>query len=504
MTNCVYFALGIHDHQPVGNFPEVFEHATQTSYLPFLEVLDDYPEIPMTFHFSGILLKWLADHHPEFIERLKKMVKRGQVELQTGGFYEPILPMIPDRDKVGQIKKLTDYVKDLFDYEPTGMWLAERVWEPSLAKPIAEAGVKYIAVDDSHFKMVGFTDEQLYGYYVTEEQGYPLAIFPISEALRYLVPFRVVEENFAFFKGLAAKGGESLVVLHDDGEKFGVWPGTHQWVYKEKWLAKFFQMLRDNKEWIKCVTFNQYMQNHSSLGPVYLPTASYHEMMQWALPPAKGRQLEHLFHEEESKPYQPFLRGGFWRAFFSKYIESNNMHKKMLYVGDKINQLPKKRQAEALDALWTGQCNCGYWHGIFGGLYLNHLRTAIYQNLLRAESLVDAEVHPSDPSWVETERLDFFRDGSECLLTSSKKFNFYFHLTKGGTLFELDDKRKLFNILNTMTRREEAYHDKLIQASKAEDQEATEEGSKSIHDLVISKEEGLPISFIMTGIEEAL
>jgi predicted glycosyl hydrolase (DUF1957 family) len=35
------------------------------------------------------------------------------------------------------------------------MWLAERVWEPHLAKPIAEAGVEYVILDDNHFKAAG-------------------------------------------------------------------------------------------------------------------------------------------------------------------------------------------------------------------------------------------------------------------------------------------------------------------------------------------------------------
>ncbi len=489
MTQSLYFTLGVHNHQPVGNFPEVFQYATESAYRPFIDRLYEHPGIPMTFHFTGILLRWIAEHHPSLIDRLRVLVERGQVEIQTGGFYEPILPMVPDRDKIGQIRKLTAYVQDLLGCTPTGMWLAERVWEPSLAKPIAEAGVKYIVIDDSHFKSVGFSDEQLYGYYVTEEQGVPLAIFPISEPMRYLVPFRLVEETEKYFRSVATEEGNRLVVLADDGEKFGVWPGTHQWVYKEGWLDKFFQMLETNRDWVKMVTFQDYLQAQRSLGPVYLPTASYSEMMQWALPAPRSRELERLMHEPGTEACRPFLKGGFWRVFLAKYIESNNLHKKMLRVGDRIARMPEAKQAEALDALWTGQCNCSYWHGVFGGLYLNHLRTAIYQNLLRAEKYADAALHKGK-SWVEAEKTDFFRDGGQCLLVSTPCFNYYFNLFQGGALFELDDKAKEFNLLNTMTRREEAYHYKLL-APKTEASGGNQEGSKSIHDLVLTKEEGL-------------
>jgi 4-alpha-glucanotransferase len=490
LTGHVCYTFGIHNHQPVGNFPDVFEYATKSAYQPFLEILDRYPDIRMSFHFTGILLEWLLDNHPEMIEMIRRMVERGQVEMMTGGYYEPILPMISDRDKIGQIKKLTRFIKDQFGTKPRGLWLAERVWEPGLAKPLVEAGVRYVVMDDSHFKMAGFTEDQLLGYYVTEEQGHPLAIFPISEKMRYYIPFKMVEESIEHFRKTASEDGRNLVVLADDGEKFGVWPGTHKWVYQEKWLEKYFEALQANKDWIHVLPFAEYLDQYPSLGPVYLPTASYTEMMQWVLPAEKSSELEKLLHEPQSEPYRPYMRGGYYRNFLVKYRESNNLHKKMFYVSDKIENFSKKKKKEALDALWTGQCNCAYWHGLFGGLYLNHLRKAIYENLIRAENIVDEKNH-KEKNWIDIDKVDFFRDGGRCLLACTPKMNLYFDLTAGGALFELDERKKLFNILNTMTRRPEAYHEKLTQAPQPSGENSPEDTPKSIHDIIQVKEEGL-------------
>ena len=74
------------------------------SYLPFLDVLEGYPEIPFVLHTSGPLLEWLVEQHPEYIARLRRMVEAGRVEILGGGFFEPILTMIPHRDRVGQIR----------------------------------------------------------------------------------------------------------------------------------------------------------------------------------------------------------------------------------------------------------------------------------------------------------------------------------------------------------------------------------------------------------------
>ena len=189
MQKPVYLIIGVHNHQPVGNFGFIFEEAYQKAYLPFMNILEKHPSIKMTFHYSGVLLEWILVNHPEFFEKLRKLVKSGQVEFMTGGFYEPIFPMIPDRDKKGQIKLMTEFIRSNLGYDPKGLWLPERVWEPSLPKPLAESGVEYTVTDDYHFMKIGKKADELNGYYLTEEQGFPVKVFPISEKLRYLIPF---------------------------------------------------------------------------------------------------------------------------------------------------------------------------------------------------------------------------------------------------------------------------------------------------------------------------
>ena len=67
----VNFLFGIHNHQPVGNFDFIFEDAYQKSYLPFLESLENHPKIRIAQHYSGILLDWIKENHPEYLERTR-------------------------------------------------------------------------------------------------------------------------------------------------------------------------------------------------------------------------------------------------------------------------------------------------------------------------------------------------------------------------------------------------------------------------------------------------
>jgi hypothetical protein len=495
----IKFAFAIHNHQPIGNFQHVFQHAYSHSYLPFLEILERYPRFKISLHFSGILLEWIKEHHPEIMDKLKSMVKRGQVEMLSGGFYEPILAIIPDRDKIGQIIKLSEFLLEEFGTQPEGMWLAERIWEPHLPKPISQAGIKYTIVDDSHFKYSGLSDQQLTGYYLTEEEGQVLALFSSSKFLRYSIPFKEPEETIQYLKKIATEEGENLIVYGDDGEKFGVWPKTHEHCYKDRWIERFFEEIGRNADWIEMILLKDALNQLAPKGRVYLPTASYQEMMQWALPPhafQEYEEFESLLKEQNLYDrFGIFVRGGFWRNFLAKYPESNNMHKKMLSLSERISEIEKKKAKskaklnQAKDLLWQGQCNCPYWHGVFGGLYLPHLRKAVYQNLIQAEKLVD-ELSHTTKSWVDHHIYDFDGDGKDELLVNTPVFGLGFSLSSGGSLFELDLKSKGINLLDILSRREEGYHKKLIERQQRQ-QEQDEEQVASIHDLILTKEEGL-------------
>jgi len=163
------------------------------------------------------------------------------------------------------------------------------------------------------------------------------------------------------------------------------------------------------------------------------------------------------------------------------------MHKKMLFVSSKVHSInretaDRKISDEAYDRLWAGQCNCAYWHGVFGGLYLNHLRSAIYNHLIEAEKIIDKDT-------ADIHKLDFDIDGRDELLLENSKLNLYFDPNDGGSLFELDYKPLSVNLTNVLTRREEAYHKKIREKIKKHTVDV--QGPESIHDLVLAKEEGL-------------
>ena len=490
----INFLFGIHNHQPVGNFDFVFEEAFHRAYLPFLEVLQQFPSIKIAIHFSGILLDWLVEHRPEIIGLVRKLVRRGQLEILTGGYYEPILNTIPEKDRMGQIDKLTRTVKKLFDYQPKGLWLTERVWEPTLPSVLNKAGIKYTITDDTHFKYAGLKENKLQGYYLTEDLGHTVSIFPINKRLRYTIPFEDPGVTLDILKSSASNDGENIIVFADDGEKFGAWPNTYDHVYTNKWLERFFSLLNENLDWINIIHFSEAIKEFHPLGKIYLPTASYAEMMHWSLFPETYQAYEnfeeYLKRQDFYEQAQVFVRGGFWRNFLAKYPEVTDMYKKMLQVSKKLWSLPenkRNRSTTTFDNLWAGQCNCPYWHGVFGGLYLPHLRDAIYTNLINAQSLAARLAGDTFPM---IEDVNPNIDGHSELMVAMKHYTAYLNLSKGGMMYELDYKPVNKNLLDTLSRHREGYHAKLSSATVIGSQFERDE-TASIHDLVLAKEPDL-------------
>ncbi len=465
-TGSIHLGLLLHNHQPVGNFPWVFQQVYEEAYLPMLTALERHSGVRLSLHYTGSLLDWLEEAHPDFLQRIASLVQRGQVEMVSGGYYEPILPAIPDTDKIAQIRRLTARIERDLGTKPTGMWIAERVWEPGLPRLIREADIEWTVLDDVHFKNVGLEDQDLYGYYATEDQSSVLKVYATSKTLRYTIPWRPVRETIEALRDLATPDGKRILVMGDDGEKFGSWPETNTYSWgndgRSGWVDEFFHTLEQNSSWLLTTPLGEYARTHHARGRVYLPTSSYIEMTEWALPPKKsflfGKLLHQLEHTQQDD-YMQFMRGGFWRNFMARYPEINTQHKKMLRVHDQVYAAGATTACGTVD-LWKAQANDTYWHGLFGGIYMAHVRSAIYHHLIKAENAAACLLQPQIP-WQRYEFTDFDRDTHDELIIESDQQNLYIDPQRGGTIFEWDLRRSAHNLTSVMTRQLEGYHQTL-------------------------------------------
>ncbi len=483
MVNKTKLLFGIHMHQPVDNFDWVIQHGVEVCYGPFFEVMSRYPEFRFSVHCSGWLMEQIQEFHPKLYKQMMTLAQKGSIEFFSAGYYEPILSVIPSEDRVTQINMLNDSIVSDFKQTPKGLWLTERVWESSLIPDLNHTGIKYTVMDDYHFQCAGFDEDILDGYYMSEEGGKEIGLFPISKKLRYAIPFLNVDSAIKAIKSFNREE-DSAAIIFDDAEKFGMWPGTYEWVYEKGWLESFVQAVLAD-EVIETMHFGEYYEEKPTRGIAYLPNTSYYEMGEWSLRADDALKLEALKEEMGDDRYEKegvkFLKGGIWKNFFVKYEESNRIHKRIM-------ELSKAR--ESVDdhdfdtALYKSQSNDALWHGVFGGLYLPNLRDNVYRYIIEGEN-----VRYGKKNLLLRDQNEL--DGYDKVKAVTAKYIFRFDGAHGGQLVEFDSRKECFNWQNTLTRRKEAYHHRLLENKQTEKVSFTEEGINTIHHAAVEIDDTL-------------
>jgi alpha-amylase len=198
-------------------------------------------------------------------------------------------------------------------------------------------------------------------------------------------------------------------------------------------------------------------------------------MTEWALSPesspAFGRglgQFEALADGDQLRPF--FKAGGYWRNFKARYPESDEMYCRMLGVSQRLAALETSPQSDpdyldlARQELYRGQCNCPYWHGSFGGLYLPHLRNAVYRSLIAAHNALDDAEGRAGPR-VSALVGDFNLDARQEVRLENNRLIAFVRPALGGHVYELDVRHNMTNVLATLDRRPEAYHAAIREAA---------------------------------------
>jgi alpha-amylase len=408
--------IGMYNHLPEGLPDGDFERVYQTCYRPFLSVLNRFPDIQAALFFSGSLLKRLETRHPEYLMLLEEMTARRQIELLGGGFYAPILPLIPASDRLGQIELLTTYLRKSFGKRPRGCFLSEYAWEPWLASTLQTCGMDYTFLTEGQFKtaMGGKGDHEAV---ITEDQGRCITVFPSFDCSQSF------DKPLGFDEAIRRiAGGEkrSLAVLMAPGEGLmELWERSgleSPDIYIERTLA----WLRNNALDMETIVPARYLKAKKSSVRAYFPgTAS------------KRYSADSAAALDSSAPAsQPSLRNAILRS-----AASASLYSRMYYVHLIIGQLrgDRSRKKTASEDLWRGQCGDAYWSAPNGGIALPLIREAAYKALLDAEQTT--RIKGSFKPGILRADTDF--DGQKEIIYQGSELNAYLHL-RGAALTELD------------------------------------------------------------------
>ncbi len=249
-------------------------------------------------------------------------------------------------------------------------------------------------------------------------------MFATSKQMRYLIPWKPVPEVIDYFESEAAENGTAIAIMGDDGEKFGSWPGTYEWCYEKGWMEDFFNAIEQNSDWLEMITPGEYANRFPPLGRIYLPTASYAEMMEWSLPANVSTEFVEIEHEWSNKidrcaplPSRRFL------AQLPGQIPGNKQHaQENALRHDKVWRMPDgPEKEEAKDQLWMGQCNCRSGTGSWGHLLHTHSHGQLLPSD-RGEKIADRQLIGG--SWASSTVKDFDADSLPEVLLESNELTF--------------------------------------------------------------------------------
>jgi len=432
--------LGCCFSPPIHASDEELEEYYQVAVKPFLAVAYRFPDVPLTLHFSGPLLEWLQNQHSEYLTALSEMIRRKQVEILGGGYFDPILPLIPPTDRLGQIEELTTLVRKLLGRRPRGLWLTKGVWDPGLVVHLTGSGMEYTFLEESDFRRAGIAPQQIGLPRLTEQQGRLLTVFPYHQELAQKVQEGDFEPFVTLVPSRRRKDRQLLsVFLSVESPTDGAF-----FTRGENGLEAFLQLIRSFYPEIEAVSASGFLKkNQQALERAYFSGTTFEDL---------GRRIGSS------------VRGGSqsWKQFLAHDEAANQLYNKMVYVHLLVSSLrgDKYRKKSAYDDLWRSQ----NWLGYFGSTpeVASH-RQKSFAALLNAEALLrdKARFQPSLTS------QDFDLDGVKEFLFQGRSYNLYVDPV-GGQVFEWDVLDKPWNYIGagTSERPAQGFVDRFFRADR--------------------------------------
>ena len=466
----------LHFHQPTGVHPNAIEKAFDDYYEVLLDQIEGSPQLRLNLHFTGTVLEHALAHRPAFLDRLRRLWKQDRIEVLGGAFHDPVLPSIPDRDALGQLRYTSNFFTRHLGRAPLGAWLCLRAWDPGRIRTLAMTGVRYTLLDDAQFVIAGLHPDEIHGWYTTERSGHALSIFPIDATFVDAVQVSDRDGLVSTLQGLARNVGTQR--SHPE-----VFAGDGEALMRSGQLLQLLSVLREEHHWVKTLTLEQAWSGFPGRGRLYLPTSCQPELGDWCRPAAAvarrrtwAREMALMGVWEQA---QQFEGGVVWDNFLVKYPEANRVHKRMLRVSRRIDELRtvlarnhragKKVEAvrkileKSCSALWRSQNHSVYWHGgpLNPGIYDPVLRQRTLRELLAAERVIDRVLDGKEPAPWEMSVADHDADGEDEVLVRTPHFSVIIDPGRGGGFWELDLRKRNIALHSSLSPVEEPYHQRV-------------------------------------------
>lgn len=265
----MHIALLLHIYQPPTQYRKMVKKISKQSYEKIVKLLEEFPEAKITLNMNASLTEQLVKVGLDrLLERMVALAKRGQIEFVGSGAYHPILPDLPKREIIRQIKLNNNINQSILGsaYNPKGLFPPELAYDASLGEVVEELGFDWILVDGT-----AIADWRKFLSFIYRKKGGRLLVFPREGALSYKIAFGRIRTALGLLRAIGASqvAKRKYVVLAMDGETFG-----HHQPKQIRFLRELFAANKKDKR-INLVSVSQLLDLYPARESVELLASTW-------------------------------------------------------------------------------------------------------------------------------------------------------------------------------------------------------------------------------------
>lgn len=220
----------LHIYQLSNTDGYAIKEATEESYKRIIKALEENPNVNFTLNITGCLIeRWHELGYKNLINRIKKLIKSGQIELVGSVAYHCLMPLCPEEEVEKQIKENTKILKDNFgkNLKLKGFFMPEMAYSAKVAKIVKGLDFEWIILDEiAYTGKLGEVDFNK--GYIDSNSGLKV-IFRSREFSNSYLPNLLADKKF--------KPKDDLIIAATDGELYGLRYKDH-WREFEKLLTR--------------------------------------------------------------------------------------------------------------------------------------------------------------------------------------------------------------------------------------------------------------------------
>jgi hypothetical protein len=367
--------IGMYNHLPYSASNALYEQEYQGAWRPFLSGLYKFPSIKSIIHFSGTIFSWLEENHPEYMYLLTEMVRKGQIELLGGGFYNPIAPLVSTQDMTGQVEALSAFIRKTFGKRPSGAWLYEYAWTSSLPAILQNSKILYSFLPAQYYMELHVKNSP-YFLFSSEDHRKTVSLFPVFESQTPEGIFEPYEKTLLRLQQ-AYPQRTTYLIMADGHEIAASWEDSGL-ESPDVLFERTFAWFQKNCLEYDIVTAAQLNKTIKSTRTLYFSqcySERYRTYCQDTISQVSTAKPEYIQISKQSVLDHPLVFALYQKLNFVSAMTG-------LFRGD------KSRKKASLDDIWRAQSGDLYWIGPSGGILLPEVRLAAYASLVEAEKTI--------------------------------------------------------------------------------------------------------------------